>query len=43
MNIYEMKITNDILNKLRGKITEREEKVYLYTYENDICTNMKTL
>ena len=41
MNIYEMKITNDIrqdrsrgkniwdnINKLRGKITDKEEKVF---------------
>ena len=52
MNIYEMKITNDIrqdrsrgnkisdnINKLRGKITDNDEKVVLYTAENEQILN----
>ena len=48
MNIYEMKITNDIrqdrsrgknINKLRGKITDKDKKVVLYTAENEHILN----
>ena len=51
MNIYEMKITNDIrqdrsrkknwdnINKLRGKITDKDKKVVLYTAENEQILN----
>ena len=52
MNMYEMKITNDIrqdrsrgkkiwdnINKLRGKITDKKEKVVLYTDKNEQIMN----
>ena len=52
MNIYEMKITNDIqhdqsrgkkiwdnINKLRGKITDKEDNVVLYTDKNEQILN----
>ena len=56
MNIYEMKITNNIrqdrsrgkkiwdnINKLRGKITDKDKKVVLYTAENEHILNTHKL